>query len=253
MSSLISALEQLAANAWPAAETASVDGWLCRYAASSSRRLNSVLPLQTEGQLGLDERIAAVEQFYSRRQTPARFQVSPAAAPYSLDDDLKTRGYDLVGTILVQTAAVKDVQTRCGRLTSGRIVVADQCPDSWFDTYLRAEPGREKTAADRRAVLARIAPPTAYVTWEVVGEAAAIGLGVLEQGWLGVFCMATLPAYRRQGGATAILGALAEWGAGQGAEESYLQLFARNAAALAVYGRAGFTTLYPYHFRERAP
>lgn len=251
MSSLITHLEELSHNAWPTATTLMVDGWLCRYAASSSRRLNSVLPLCTTDYHTLNERLRVVEAFYRARQAPSRFQISPAVQPPDLDTFLEQRGYGFKGTILVQTALIADVQQAITPPLDGMLTVAGQCSSAWFATYLAAEAGREKTAEDRRAIFRRIAPATAYVTWEVEGVAAAIGLGVLERGWVGVFCMSTLPDYRRRGAAAGILNALANWGAGQGAQNMYLQVFQGNAAALSVYARARFRTLYPYHFREK--
>ena len=251
MTTLVAHLEELAHNAWPTATTQMVDGWLCRYAASSSRRLNSVLPLQTTGFHPLEERIQAVEMFYEARQSRPRFQISSASQPSDLDEQLEQRGYRFVGTVLVQTATIAAVQRATTIPSTGTIALARQYSPAWFETYLAAEAGREKTAADRRAIFGRIAPVTAYVTWEVDEIAAAIGLNVLERGWVGVFCMSTLPEYRRRGAAAGILKTLADWGAGQGAQNMYLQVFEGNAAALSVYARAGFHTLYPYHFREK--
>ena len=45
------------------------------------------------------------------------------------------------------------------------------------------------------------------------GQVVALGMGVLEDGWLGIFNMATLPAFRRQGLAGAVLAGLADWAA----------------------------------------
>jgi ribosomal protein S18 acetylase RimI-like enzyme len=80
------------------------------------------------------------------------------------------------------------------------------------------------------------------------GEPAAAGRGVVDSGWLGIFNMATLPAFRRRGAASAILAALAKWASSLGATNSYLQLEADNAAAPALYEKAGFTTAYEYSY-----
>jgi ribosomal protein S18 acetylase RimI-like enzyme len=83
----------------------------------------------------------------------------------------------------------------------------------------------------------------------VAGEPAAVGLGVVNGPWLGIFCMSTRPAARRQGAATALLRTLAIWGGLYDAREAYLQVKQENAAALGVYARAGFVTEYPYFYR----
>jgi N-acetylglutamate synthase len=74
---------------------------------------------------------------------------------------------------------------------------------------------------------------------------------VVEQGWLGIFCMGTLPAFRRQGAANAILRTLAIWAQLYDAQNAYLQVMDENRPAQALYGRVGFTTLYHYYYREK--
>jgi len=82
-----------------------------------------------------------------------------------------------------------------------------------------------------------------------------VGFGVVERGWLGVFGMATAEAERRRGVAVAVLGALTRVAAGWGwgAERVYLQVEEGNAAARALYARAGFTPSHRYHYRVSAP
>jgi len=81
------------------------------------------------------------------------------------------------------------------------------------------------------------------------GRPVAVGLGVVEAGWVGIFCMATLPAFRRQGAGAAVLRSLAEWGRQQGAEQVYLQVTEANVEARPLYAKAGFEMLYTYHYR----
>jgi GNAT superfamily N-acetyltransferase len=70
----------------------------------------------------------------------------------------------------------------------------------------------------------------------------------------GLFCLATSRVARGQGVGTAVLRALAEWAAGDGAELLYLQVGRRNPAQ-ALYRRHGFTRSHGYHHRTapRAP
>ena len=107
-------------------------------------------------------------------------------------------------------------------------------------------------AAVRRAILRRIKLPCGFVTLHRDGAPIAVVLGVVEAGWLGIFSMATSPAWRRRGAARTILRTLATWAQTHGAADAYLQVMQHNKPAQALYARAGFQTAYAYHYRVRA-
>ncbi|MFD0856602.1 GNAT family N-acetyltransferase, partial [Actinomadura adrarensis] len=72
---------------------------------------------------------------------------------------------------------------------------------------------------------------------------------VADDGWTGVFGMATLPLARGSGAARCVLAALAEWAIDQRADNMYLQVENNNVAALRLYEQAGFTPVSEYHYR----
>jgi len=61
-----------------------------------------------------------------------------------------------------------------------------------------------------------------------------------------------LPDARGRGFASAIVAALLAWAREQAAACAFLQVNDDNAAALAVYRKFGFATVYTYHYRARA-
>jgi ribosomal protein S18 acetylase RimI-like enzyme len=121
----------------------------------------------------------------------------------------------------------------------------------WFDLYCVGEEAPPAQAAVRQAILQRITQPSAYATVHRDGAPIAVALGVTEGAWLGVFNVVTLPAYRRQGAARALLAALAAWAQDQRATRAYLQVMARNTPAQALYAGLGFATAYSYHYRVK--
>ena len=56
------------------------------------------------------------------------------------------------------------------------------------------------------------------------------------------------PAQRRAGSALAVMAALLEWGAEQGATTAYLQVLGDNAAALGSTSGLGFRTHHAYRY-----
>jgi len=248
-------LETLAANAWPAHQRELLDGWQLRFSEGVTRRANSVWPNGPTGVEGLGEKLARVEAFYARHHLPARYQISPAAQPVDLDTVLAERGYYSVARTAVQTAALTTILTRTSGLRTQpdfAVELAEEFDEAWFAAFCEFESIAGHNAVVLRAILASIRPLTGYALLHIDGAPAALALGVVEGDWLGIFCMATDPGFRRRGAASAILRTLAIWAQLYDARRAYLQVMDQNAPAHALYARAGFETLYHYHYREKA-
>jgi ribosomal protein S18 acetylase RimI-like enzyme len=231
-------VEELAARAWPAAETLRVDGWLLRHTPSlTRRRSNSALPLgDGSGDL------AVVEVFYASRAARARVQVSPAEARADLDAELARRGWSRNAPTDVLVA---DVDAVLERTKPGAVGLSEQSDPAWVAAWAACE---ERPDADEhaRVVLAGIEPASAYAR---TADDLGVGLAVCERGWAGLFCVATAAGARRRGIAGHVVHALARWAAGLGANGLYLQVDADNAPAQALYARAGFRRAHGYHYR----
>ena len=251
---LIRTLEMLSANAWPPAEAVALAGWRLRFTAGVTRRANSVWPNGLHTEPAVDDLLNEVEAFYAERKQPARFQLSPAAEPADLDQRLAARGYRSVARTAVQVAELASIlrQTVPLRLhPEFEVEVAEEFDEEWFAAYLAVEHADDPQNTVRQLILQRIVPPVAFATLRIDGEAAAVGLGVVEGEWVGIFCMATATSFRRRGAGSAILRTLAIWAQLYEANHAYLQVMDDNAAAQALYTRAGFETVYHYHYREK--
>jgi ribosomal protein S18 acetylase RimI-like enzyme len=248
---LISHLEELAANAWPAEVVQVVDGWRLRFNRNVTRRANSVWPNQAGNDHTLEEKLALVEDFYARRGCPARYQICPAAQPANLDEILAARGYRSDAYTAVQIASLETVLARTASHPYP-VIISETFDGRWFNAYCQAEQVSPQAAEGRRSILQRIEPRTGYALLQSEDQVLAVGLGVVERGWVGLFSFVTLPEFRRQGAATRVIHALAQWGQTHAASQIYLQVMANNAPALALYARLGFETLYYYHYRELA-
>src|SRR6266487_1581951 len=103
-------IEQLAANAWPAAVVQIVDGWLLRHTpAVARRRSNSALPPPAAAEATAAQRariLDLAERFYARHNQPTVVQVSPAELHDALDGELAARDYLRQSPTVVLTAPV---------------------------------------------------------------------------------------------------------------------------------------------------
>jgi GNAT superfamily N-acetyltransferase len=244
-------LEELAANAWPAEVVQLVDGWRFRYTPGvSSRRVNSVWPNNIGRYLTVDQKLELVEAFYVRRGLPARFQICPAAQPADLDDILAQRGYLVDAPTYVQTSRISIILEQLSHRSETAVTLHTTIPTDFTAFQQSQYKLTAEQAAARKAAFQRIGPQPVFAVVKMEGETAGIGLGILEREWLGIFSMLTHPDMRRRGVATAVLQSLAGWGQSQGAVQAYLQVMDNNPHALSLYGRAGFTTQYQYHYRQ---
>jgi GNAT superfamily N-acetyltransferase len=83
--------------------------------------------------------------------------------------------------------------------------------------------------------------------------AIASGAASFADDWLGLRSIAVDQDHRRQGHGTAIVSALLEWGAERGARTAYLQVFADNEPALALYAKLGFSVHHTYRYLAAPP
>ena len=80
-----------------------------------------------------------------------------------------------------------------------------------------------------------------------IGDDAS-GVAAYAGDWIGFRGLEVAPTHRRRGLGLALMAALAEWGAEQGATTAYLQVLADNPPALALYERLGFRTHHRYRY-----
>jgi GNAT superfamily N-acetyltransferase len=247
---LIRFVETLAANAWRPAIEQHLDGWRLRVTGGSSSRVNSVWPNQVQGILDLAQRLEIVEAFYWRHGEPACFQLCPAALPVGLHSELQARGYQDGKLTAVKTAPV-DLVLNSAQPPQTRLTHTDRLTDEWFQAYTSASGYDPGSLPIRRGILSRIGPQAVFMLLKQDAEVAATGLGVVERGWMGVFCVVTVPALRRQGLASQVMHGLADWGKATGADQLYLQVMEDNPPALAMYDRLGFKKLYEYWYSSK--
>ena len=210
-----------------------------------------MLPFAADGD-GIDPHIALAEEFYRERGLVPRFQISPAARPPG-----STRSSRRAATASRRPRSCSwrdadQVLERTAAQEMPEIAVAEGIDEFWVAEYAYAH-GDDELARERLRsyghLLRRLGPSVATAVLPIDRKPAAIGLGVLERGWVGVFAMGTRPEARRRGAATAVLHALAGWARDQGADQLYLQVESASDAARQLYVRAGFETAYRYHYR----
>jgi ribosomal protein S18 acetylase RimI-like enzyme len=207
------AAQRRALALWPDLETEPLGDWLLRRSpTATARRANSVLAFAPAGVPDAYERVV---EFYDR----------PVAAvlPDSDEDALfRGHGWGLEShdaDTLFQIAGVAQTQRAL----------------------------RSRAVSPAEVELVDVPSPTARVVTARVGDHAQ-GVAAYDRDWVGFRSIEVGPAQRRQGLGLAVMAALLEWGAEQGATTAYLQVLGDNTAALELYAGLGFATHHAYRY-----
>ena len=230
-------IERCGVRAVPPVESVIIEGWHIGLGRGQVHRMNSVT---TFGIVPGDalETIETVERRYGARHRPAEFRMTELDA--EVDDLLYARGYERSTDVLVMTMPVDGEP-------DDEVTMAPAATPGWIDDLGRLGGYDELRSAEIGESLAGLTLTHGAFR---IGR-TAVGLAVVDGPWVGLFDIAVDPESRRDGLGSRISRAMLAWAAGEGAERAYLQVTAANEAALALYGKIGFRTVYPYWYRTK--
>jgi ribosomal protein S18 acetylase RimI-like enzyme len=235
-------IEQAHVKAWPAFETANIDGWLWRYSGGGSQRANSVSTLHFTGS-DPDAALDAVEARYRAKGAPARLHTFDLSLPANLPALLNARGYGQGDATLTMAKPVSPGKSPAD------VAIEERATPPWYEIYLGA------ITENRRAVNAKILDtiprPRAFFTCRR-DTVISTALGVTDGKLAVIECVATRSDFRRGGGARAVLAALECWAGEQGARLLGLQVDATNEPALTLYRSLGFVAVATNRFWMRS-
>lgn len=240
-------IEELSINALSALQTVLYDGWILPSAGGCTGRANSVYPLYPST-LPLEEKLATCEAWYFSQGLLPRFKLTCGSLPTGLDNELAQRGYERSPDTCVYVLAL-DAQVQGRGLGSLRTLAA---PDPrWFASLFRISPVSEAERPILQRMLGSIRGPSCFALLAHGGQTVAVGMAVLEGSYVGLFRIATHPAYRRRGYGRELVSQLLCWGRNHGAGKAYLQVFSTNTPAIRLYQSFGFQEAYRYWYRGK--
>lgn len=241
-------LEAVGLRAWPAASVQYDGSWQIRLTAGHpSRRLNSVNPLDPSDRRDIAARVArAAERFEAYGRAPV-FRQTPLSPP-ELDTHLEQQGWKRCDETLVMMAgidamALDDAADHLPMRDTGRYVDAS--------LSIHGRPAGMKPVLSE--IIGAIRPRTGLFVLEREGEGpVASVMCVHDNDLAGIFELSTREGLRRRGHGVGLLRSALKWARLHGAEKAWLQVEAKNEAALALYSGMGFQEIYRYAYRERS-
>jgi ribosomal protein S18 acetylase RimI-like enzyme len=241
----ITELEYLASRCWPAREIERYRGWIIHFNDGVTWRANSVLPIGSIGDIELEEAIEYVISFYNEREEPTAFKITEASEPNDIDETLADMGFEKRMVTYVQTMKIDELSCIYPKVPVDII----KANDDSIKTLVFESGFDETTIEARKGIINRIEGEKGIARVMIDGRIAGVGLGVVQEDWLGLFSIRTLPEYQRRGVAWSASCALGMWGEDLGAKRAFLQVEVKNTPALSLYESMGFEIMYKYWYR----
>lgn len=237
-------IETLAFRAWPAETEVDIDGWKLRHSPGiGARRINSAT---TPVDRGPDPATAEqmVISWFEERATDPVIRILSVSDP-TIDRYLQGAGWQRESLTLTMSR-------RLGAVDADRHLVAvEPAPTpEWVAAKQRLTGMSDEMIGTWLRRAGAIEGDTGFASIRVGDELAAIGLGVLDDAWLGLFDLNTAPPLRRRGLGRSVVASLEEWAVHAGASSAYLQVEEENRAAVALYRSGGYVDAYGYWYRR---
>ncbi len=251
--------ELLSFNTHPCLASEEYDGWLLRFAEGYMKRANSVNVVGTSA-LSAEEKIAYCEEKYAKHHLPPVFKIAPMAS--ELDKVLEKRGYSAVDKTNVMTVELTEKKTAPEKQNQKKqstgnikdditVSIGEKFTEAWqyyYFTFNRVPVAAISTA---KKIQAKITNPVLCATVYLNKKAVACGLGVMEQGYVGLLDIVVKEEYRGCGFGKVLCQALLEKGKENGATTGYLQVVDSNEVAKKLYRSLEFEDLYSYWYRVK--
>ncbi len=246
----IESLERATLDAVAPPAVEALPGWLLPFDHSTIGRAKSAVPLRHAAQ---DTRILqSIVDRYAVHQMPAAFRVADVVSLSTIHLELRRLGFTPQQPTLVQIGSAQRMLAALGTAdtldicATAPVTVTHRPTPAWSAVY--TAPGFDAVdGAHRVQALSRSTTVVFASLADAQGPVAA-GTASLSQGWGSVHGMRTAERARGQGLAGCVLAALAQEALSRGTDRMFLQVEEGNAAALALYRRAGFQTAWRYHY-----
>ena len=244
---MIREIEELSLNAWPALDSLFCDGWILRFAGGYTRRANSVNPIYPSSR-DAKEKIRYCEELYTAQGLDTVFKLTSESQPTALDAILEDAGYLAEARTSVQTLSLDDLTS----IEAENINFSTAVSTAWIADYCRLSERHERDIPRISQLLEKIVPQKCFLTAQHNSSNAALGLGVVERGYVGLFDIVTAKDLRNRGLGKLVVQSLLNWGKHHGAQIAYLQVMTNNRPAIHLYQKLGFREAYQYWYRVKA-
>lgn len=237
-------LEELQMNAFPSLQTTLYDGWVIRFAEGYSNRANSVNPIYQSLE-SVQEKIDKCEMVFRSKNLKPTFKITPCIYPENLDELLESRGYEIVHPTSIQTLSLSNIIEP----SISSIITTNELDNQWFDNCCNFLNISMKNRKIHKKILNNLISQKFYTSLLVKDEVVACGMGVIENGYVGIFDVVVSEKHRNNGYGAQLLINILKVAKSHGAKNAYLQVMINNLPAVHLYNKLGFREEYQYFYR----
>jgi ribosomal protein S18 acetylase RimI-like enzyme len=237
-------LEELQMNAVPSLQTILYDGWVLRFADGYGNRANSINPVYQSLE-SVNEKIDNCEMIYRRRNLKPTYKITPFVYPEELDQLLENRGYEIIHPTTVQTLDLSSILEPSIK----SIITSSELENQWFEHYCKFNNVNAENGKIYMKMLNNLIPKNFFISLLINSEVIACGMGVIENGFVGIFDIAVSEKHRNNGYGTQLLLNILKVAKEHGSNNAYLQVMLNNIPALHLYNKIGFREEYKYFYR----
>jgi len=243
---MISDIEELSMNAWPALQTKLYDGWVLRFADGYTKRSNSINPIYNSKIL-LQMKLDFCEKEFEHVNLPVVYKLTPDSQPRDIDEELDKRGYIRIDETSVK---VLEMDHYC-QAKAGDIHFETEFSDTWINGFLKCTGINEKDQMTAKKMLNNIIGEVVCVSKRVGEKVIGCGFGVIERDYIGIFDIIVDKSYRGNGYGKNIMDSILNTAAEKGLKTAYLQVVVGNRPAENLYANLGFKEEYRYWYRVK--
>ena len=230
----IDEIERAASATWPAAEQVPLGDWILRATGKFTMRANSALALG-DPHIEISQAIDKVVAFYQERNlTPTIHVALPTYV--ELDALLADKGWTEKIIVHVMVSDINPSQAIANEV--GQWEFGPEPSDEWL--ALQKDEGAKE-------IMKRY--PAIYAALRVNGELVAVGRAANFEKWTVLTRLFVRPDFRGKGLGKDLVTQLLNAAKKEGATKVLLQVDSKNANAIALYKKMGFTLHHAYKYR----
>jgi len=243
---LVRRLEAISFRSWPATTTVFDGTWVIRLSARhSSKRANSVNPLDRGDQSDLSNRVARAARRFQGFGRPLVFRQSPLAPP-QLDNFFDAGGWRRFDETRVMVLDFKNAE-----LTGA----VDQLPlkdvGRWIDQCIAMGSVTKDDKPGLSELIGLVEGDVGlFLSEDSLGVPLSAAMAVRYGEFVGLFEIVSNPDMRQLGLGRRMVRTALLWGRERGARQAWLQVVANNQAANNLYESEGFSEVYRYVYRQ---